>query len=194
MTGSRFLLRCIAALASIAVLAAPSHAQQKTVKACDAEWRANKAAIQGAHKTKKAFMAECRAGTGQTAAAPQQAPEQAPAASNQTNAQPQANAGANAQPPANPPEAQPRRTARQTPLERPRRGTTIATGAGEFATETEANAHCPGETVVWANTRSKIYHFAGSRSYGRTKIGAYMCEKDTSSAGFRSAKNEKRPR
>jgi hypothetical protein len=179
-------------------LAAPGHAQQKTAKACEAEWRANKAAIQGAHKTKRAFMLECRAGTGQTAAAPQkvpeQAPEQAPAASNEANAQPQANPGVNAQPPANPPAAHPRTTARQTPLERHRRGTAIATAAGEFSTEAEAKSHCPGETVVWANTRKKIYHFAGSHYYGKTKAGAYMCEKDTASAGFRSAKNEKRPR
>ncbi len=176
---------CIAAAGCVAVLPAASHAQQKTAKACEAEWKANKAAIQGAHKTKKAFMTECRSGTGQTAAIPQKNPEPAPAASSETSTQPPANAPAT--------ETRRPRTARATPLERPRRGTTISTGAGEYASETEAKAHCPGETVVWANTRSKVYHFAGSRSYGTTKVGAYMCEKDTSSAGFRSAKNEKRP-
>lgn len=72
-------------------------------------------------------------------------------------------------------------------------GTVISTSAAEYGSEMEAKAHCPGETVVWANTRSKIYHFAGSRSYGNTKNGAYMCEKDTAPGGFRSARNEKRP-
>ncbi len=60
-------------------------------------------------------------------------------------------------------------------------------------TESEAKSHCPGDTVVWANTRSKVYHFAGTPTYGNTKRGAYMCEKDTVAAGIRSAKNEKRP-
>jgi hypothetical protein len=171
----RFLLQCIAA-ASIAILPLASHAAQKTAKACETEWRANKASIQGSGKTKKAFMAECRSGTGQTAAAPAVAPPATPQDST-----------------AAPAPATPRSTARET-APRPRRGTAVAANAGEFATEAEARAHCPGQTVVWANTRSKVYHFAGTRAYGKTKRGAYMCESDTSAAGLRSAKNEKRSR
>jgi hypothetical protein len=38
-----------------------------------------------------------------------------------------------------------------------------------------------------------VYHFAGTRNYGKTKQGAYMCQKDSDSAGFRAAKNEKPP-
>jgi len=38
--------------------------------------------------------------------------------------------------------------------------------------------HCPGDTVVWANTRSHIYHFRGTSYYGNTASGAYMCEQD----------------
>lgn len=184
MNKSRFLLRCIAAAASLAVLSVSAYAEQKTAKACEAEWKTNKAALQGAHKTKKAFMIECRSGTGQTAAAPS------------TNTAPPATAPAEATPqqPANAePSPAPSRRAAKEPANRSRRGTTISTGAGEYASEMEAKAHCPGEAVVWANTRSKVYHFAGSRAYGNTKQGAYMCEKDTASAGFRSAKNEKRP-
>jgi hypothetical protein len=65
------------------------------------------------------------------------------------------------------------------------------TGANEFPTEAEAKAHCPGDTIVWANTKSRIYHFSGHRDYGSTKAGAYMCERDTAAAGIRAAKNEK---
>jgi hypothetical protein len=179
MNNSQLLRRCLAALASVAILTAAGPAAAKTAKDCEAEWRANKATIQGAHKTKKAFMAECRADTGQRAAAPSQP---APA---ETAQRPPANAA--------PAPAPSRRATREPSAKRPRTGTTISTGAGEFATEMEAKAHCPGEVVVWANTRSKVYHFAGSRAYGNTKRGAYMCEKDTAGAGLRSAKNEKRP-
>ncbi len=64
--------------------------------------------------------------------------------------------------------------------------------SGQFASESEAKASCSGDTVVWANMGTKVYHHAGSASYGTTKRGAYMCEKDTAAAGFRAAKNEKR--
>jgi hypothetical protein len=41
---------------------------------------------------------------------------------------------------------------------------------------------------VWANLRSKVYHASGSRAYGRSKRGAYMCEKEATEAGFRAPK------
>jgi hypothetical protein len=65
-----------------------------------------------------------------------------------------------------------------------------ATGAGEFAAEAEAKAHCPSDTVVWVNTKSHKYHFAGHKSYGATKQGAYMCEADAKAAGNAAAKGE----
>jgi hypothetical protein len=37
-------------------------AQQKTVRACQEEWRANKAANQANGVTEKAYVAQCRAG------------------------------------------------------------------------------------------------------------------------------------
>jgi hypothetical protein len=172
MYKSRLLLLYAAVLASIAILTTASQAQQKTAKACESEWTANKAAIQGSGKTKKAFMIECRSGSGAAATAPSAAPPAGQGAASTEIA---------------PAPAAPRTAKRN------RTGTTVSTGAAEYASELEAKAHCPGEPVVWANTHSKVYHFAGSRSYGNTKRGAYMCEKDTASAGLRSAKNEKRP-
>lgn len=64
--------------------------------------------------------------------------------------------------------------------------------AGQFSAEGDAKAHCPGQNVVWMNNSSKIYHWAGSRDYGRTKSGAYMCQADADKMG-RAAKNEKAP-
>jgi hypothetical protein len=46
---------------------------------------------------------------------------------------------------------------------------------------------------VWVNLKSKIYHFAGYKNYGTTEHGAYMCEKQATTDGFRASKNEKRP-
>ena len=64
--------------------------------------------------------------------------------------------------------------------------------AGQFSTEGDARAHCSGQNVVWMNNPSKIYHYAGSRDYGHTKNGAYMCQADADKMG-RAAKNEKAP-
>ena len=63
--------------------------------------------------------------------------------------------------------------------------------AGQFSSEGDARAHCGGDTVVWVNTKSHVYHFAGSKDYGQTRHGAFMCRADADRAEtFRAAKNE----
>ena len=59
---------------------------------------------------------------------------------------------------------------------------------GQYADEASAKAHCPADTVVWANTSSKAYHLAGTKYYGKTKKGAYMCQKDADSSGYHGPK------
>ncbi len=51
-----------AAIIGATLLSFPSIAQQKTVKACTEEWRANKAANEAKGVTLKAFVTQCRAG------------------------------------------------------------------------------------------------------------------------------------
>jgi uncharacterized membrane protein len=155
----------VAALAAIFLLI-PSLSHAKTVKACEEEWKANKATIQASGKKKTEFIAACRA---EAATAPT---TQAPAtqtAPQQTTAQP------------------PRAPAQPAP------STTTTPKAGQYASEGEAKSKCSGDLVVWANTKSKIYHFAGNRNYGSTKSGAYMCEREATAAGMRAAKTEKHP-
>jgi hypothetical protein len=213
----------------VGLLVAPGSvwAQQKTVKQCNEEWTANKAAIQASGKRKKDFIAECR-GTAQSTAAPapmQPAPTPpGPKTAKQCNEEWTADKAAiqasgkrkkdfiaecrgmatNETPPAapvrpTPPAAQPMQppapppSARATPAPTRAPATGVPAAPGQFATEAEARFHCPGDTVVWANLESKIYHFNGTRNYGNTKNGAYMCERDSASAGFRAAKNEKHP-
>lgn len=69
----------------------------------------------------------------------------------------------------------------------------VAPKAGQFTTEAEAKASCPSDTVVWVNTSTKVYHYAGTASYGKTKRGAYVCEKNTAASGYHAAKREKKP-
>jgi hypothetical protein len=58
-----------------------------------------------------------------------------------------------------------------------------------FATEDAAQKHCPHDTVVWLNTSSGIYRLKGERWYGRTKHGAYVCQKEADAARDRETEN-----
>lgn len=59
----------------------------------------------------------------------------------------------------------------------------------QFTTEQAAKSHCPGDTVVWATlSRAKVYHASGDRYFGKTKRGAYMCQKDAAKAGMHQAR------
>jgi hypothetical protein len=48
---------------------------------------------------------------------------------------------------------------------------------------------CPGDTVVWVNTRSGVYHYRGERYFGSTKQGKFICEKAARAEGDRPTKN-----
>jgi hypothetical protein len=51
----------------------------------------------------------------------------------------------------------------------------------------------PGPGMVWVNLDSGVYHYQGSRYYGKTKNGKYMSESEAINAGYHAAKNEKKP-
>jgi hypothetical protein len=156
-----------------AASSASAPSSQKTAKACRDEWRAQKSAMQAAGKTEKAYVDECRGGT--ASAQPTAAPASTPTATAPAKPAPSV--------------AKPAPSLASAPAKTP--GT--PSGAGQFATEAQAKSQCPADTVVWVNLNSKIYHFSGTKDYGNTKEGAYMCERNTTTAGFRAAKNEKHP-
>jgi hypothetical protein len=210
-------IMCFAVLGFVASL--PSAiAQQKTAKACRAEWQANKAANQANGVTEKAYVGQCRGGSQKTVAACREE-WRANKAANQANGvtekayvdQCRAGGTAAAEPtasPATPPRVSPApsetpaptTSTATAPVPRPASPSTRAAppsseaaAASEFSTEAQAKAHCPTDTVVWATLRSKVYHFSGTRYYGTTKNGAYMCEGDSTAAGMRAAKNEAHP-
>ena len=180
------VVMCSAVL-GLMTLSSHAIAQQKTAKECREEWRANKAANQASGVTEKAYVAQCRGGA--EPAQPTSAPVPAPAPAPAPTAAPAAPAPAPtvAAPTARPapPAATAVRPAPSTP--------TGPAGANEFSTEAQAKARCPTDTVVWVNLNSKIYHFSGTKDYGTTKHGAYMCERDTAASGMRAAKDETHP-
>jgi hypothetical protein len=59
---------------------------------------------------------------------------------------------------------------------------------GSYTSEAEAKRACADGTVVWVNTASKIYHAGGTRDYGKTRRGFYMCQAEAERAGFRAVK------
>jgi hypothetical protein len=59
----------------------------------------------------------------------------------------------------------------------------------KFKTPAAAAAHCPDDTVVWSSfSSSRVYHLAASKYYGKTKHGAYVCEKDAVADGYHASK------
>ena len=151
---------------------------QQKMKDCNASATSQK--LSGT--ARRNFMSSCL--TGNTAAAPAAAP-----------ASPTASAPAAAPAPtANAPQQQPSRAARTAPASTTTGSAAGTAGAqpGQFSTEAVAQSSCGTDTVVWVNTDSHIYHFKNNANYGKTKQGAYMCERDAISAGSHAAKNEKR--
>jgi hypothetical protein len=190
-------------------------AQQKTVEQCKDEWKANKAENRAKGIDEQEYVAECRwpmAGTpapapARTTAAPSAVPGSKGRTAEQCRAEWQANKAEN--------QAKGRTekvymveclagTVTQTPAETA--GSAAATtpaktqavpavpnGTGRYRTEAEAKGHCPSDTVVWVDLKSKVYHFAGTKNYRTAKKGAYMCEKEALAQGDRAPKVEKRP-
>src|SRR5229473_1036138 len=157
-----------------------------------AEWRAYKAGMQARGVTEKAYVEQCKTGGAMPSAT---APEPKPTATAPTAppSRPAPTATEAAPAPA-PQKPAPTTTAAPAPAQQPSAPKGSATmEAGQFVDDASAKAQCPTDTVVWVNLPSKIYHFAGTKSYGTTKRGAYMCEKEAIAAEDRASKTEKHP-
>jgi hypothetical protein len=156
-------------------LAATAANAESVMKECGADWKAAKAAGTTNGQTWNEFLKTCEAQKKAAAPAPAAAPAAAPMPAMTPGAAPM-------------PTMTPAAAAPATP--KPKKTEAAATGAGQFAAEAEAKAHCPSDTVVWLNTKSHKYHYAGHKSYGTTKQGAYICEADAKAAGDVAAKGE----
>ena len=149
---------------------------QSVMRLCASQWKDAKAAGTTAGQTWPQFLSQCRARQTSTASssggfAPGSAPAPAPAPASQSGSlfpwwqqsAPASNSGAPS-----------------------------ALQAGQYTTELAARARCPSDTVVWVNTPTRIYHYSGTRYYGHTLKGAYMCEADARTGGYRATRNRQR--
>jgi hypothetical protein len=178
---TRFLLAAIIALGMVAAADA-----ETVMKRCGEQWQAAKTNGTTNGETWPQFLKQCRAqlaSTGGASNPPQGGFAPAAPAPAPTPAQPQTGSLFPWQKPAAP-----------APAPAPASyGAPAARGAGTSASAQQVQYRCPGATVVWVNEKSHIYHFPGTRDYGNTKRGAYMCEADAQAAGNRAAKNESHP-
>jgi hypothetical protein len=69
----------------------------------------------------------------------------------------------------------------QTAAQHPSNPQTRSTGGADMS--------CPGDKVVWVNTKSRIYHFQGERWFGNTQQGRYMCDHAAAAEGDRPTHN-----
>ena len=68
-----------------------------------------------------------------------------------------------------------------------------ATAAAPMAKAAKAPAAVApggGNGKVWVNTKSKVYHCEGTKSYGTTKVGEYMSEADAKAKGYHGVKGQ----
>ena len=53
-----------------------------------------------------------------------------------------------------------------------------------FQFEQQAQQHCPGDRIVWADPVLHLYNVKGERWYGATRNGACLCLRDGEKAGY----------
>lgn len=153
---------------------APS-ASQSVMRQCASQWKEAKTAGTTGGQTWPEFLAQCRVSSATASPSGSFAPAPAPAPAPQSGSlfpwwQPSGSASATTS----------------------NVGAPSALQAGQYATELAARGRCPSDTVVWVNTPTRIYHYSGTRYYGQTHRGAYMCEADARAAGYRAARNRGR--
>jgi len=61
----------------------------------------------------------------------------------------------------------------------------------EFDFEAAAQKHCPKDVVVWSNVKGGgIYHLKGTKLYGKTTDGGYLCRQEADAAGWKEYEND----
>jgi hypothetical protein len=63
----------------------------------------------------------------------------------------------------------------------------------EFDSEQAAQKRCPKDIVVWSNVKGGgVFHAKGSRLYGKTRDGGYLCRTEAENAGWHEYEHDDR--
>lgn len=54
-----------------------------------------------------------------------------------------------------------------------------------FRYEAQAQRHCPGDTVVWLDFRTRRYYLKGQKRYALGQTGSFVCRNEARDSGYR---------
>jgi len=54
-----------------------------------------------------------------------------------------------------------------------------------FQSDSQAQQHCLNDTVVWLDTRKRVFYVEGQRLYAQGRTGAFVCQKEARRNGSR---------
>ena len=54
-----------------------------------------------------------------------------------------------------------------------------------FRYQSQAQRHCPGDTIVWLDFRSGRYYLQGQRRYASGYTGSFVCRNEARDSGYR---------
>ncbi|WP_354067102.1 hypothetical protein [Bradyrhizobium sp. OAE829] len=57
-----------------------------------------------------------------------------------------------------------------------------------FRSESQAQRHCPGETIVWLDFGRGRYYFKGQRRYASGTTGSFVCRHEARDSGYRRSR------
>jgi hypothetical protein len=64
-------------------------------------------------------------------------------------------------------------------------GGAVAVPLTPFRYEEQAQLHCPGDTVVWLDFRTRRYYSSGQKRYARGFDGSFVCREEARRSGYR---------
>jgi hypothetical protein len=54
-----------------------------------------------------------------------------------------------------------------------------------FRYESQAQRHCPGDTIVWLDFKTRRYYQKGQRRYAWGFTGSFVCRNEARDSGYR---------
>lgn len=61
-------------------------------------------------------------------------------------------------------------------------------GVPQYDSEEKAKTHCPLDTIVWINPRTRLWYRHSSKHYANDGFGGFTCLEDVKKAGVKEGK------